>query len=286
VFAAGTAWIPTLGGHLVRVDPATNRSEVVRKGAGMGGASAMSAFDSIWLWHEGKGLFRLDPDTGAVIERIPEEIEPVAVGFGSLWGMAYGHRVVRIDPNTNKVVARLRVSEEEAETHVLGCVEPFRETCPDYLTVHEDRVVVFVDGEDAVFHIDPTTNQVMKRVEMPANPSGFFRLYGDNPWVMTESGLAQVQLDSGEMLAEIPLEEHERTLFFPALRHAIAVNGDTAWLVADYTTTVIDLKRTKIVKTFDTPSSAGVLVAASFGHGDLWISYADGTVRRLDLPET
>jgi DNA-binding beta-propeller fold protein YncE len=285
VLTAGSAWIPTQGGQLARVDATTNTLEVVRRGHGVGGASARPAFGSIWFWHEGKGLFRLHPETGAVMARIPEDIEPVAAGFGSLWGMAYGHTVVRIDPNTNQVVARLRVSEEEAETHALGCVEPFRETCPDYLTVHEDKVVVFIDGEDTVVHIDPTTNQVTKRVKMPANPSGFYRLSGDSPWVMTETGLAKVDLESSEVVAQIPLRVDQRSLFYPALRHAIAINGDTAWLVADYTTTEIDLERAEIVKTFETPGSGGVL-GASFGHGDLWISYAGGTVRRLDLSES
>jgi streptogramin lyase len=286
VFTPGTAWIPTQHrGQLVRVDAATNAFEVVRQGHGMGLSSAMAAFGSLWLSHEGKGLFRLDPDTGDVIARIPENVglnTSGAVGFGSLWGMAPGRTVVRIDPNTNQVVARLRVSNKEAETHVMGCVEPFRRTCPDYLTVHKDRVVVFVDGEDVAVHIDPTTNQVTKRVVMPANPSGFYRLHGDVPWIMTEDGLAQVDLDSGEVLAQIPLREDQRLLLYPALHHAIAINGDTAWLVADYTTTQINLTGAEIVKTFETPGSGGVL-GASFGHGDLWISYAGGTVRRLDL---
>jgi hypothetical protein len=153
------------------------------------------------------------------------------------------------------------------------------------LTVHEDKVVVFIDGEDTAVHIDPTTNQVTKRVKMPANPSGFYRLSGDAPWLMTESGLAKVDLESGGVLSQIPLRLDQRSLFYPALRHAIAINGDTAWLVADYTTTEIDLERAEIVKTFDTPGSGGVL-GASFGHGDLWISYAGGTVRRLDLSES
>jgi hypothetical protein len=83
----------------------------------------------------------------------------------------------------------------------------------------------------------------------------------------------------------IPLEEHQRTLTFPALYRSVAVKCDKAWLVADYTTTEIDLQRGEIVETFDTPGSGGVL-AASFGHGDLWVSYTGGTVRRLDVSES
>jgi len=285
VFTADATWIPTWSGQLTRVDAETNTSEVVRKGQpwdGGEGGSAMSAFGSIWLWEEGRGVFRLDPDTGAATARIPEDIEPRSTGFGSLWGLDVGHEVFRVDPKTNQVVARLRVSDNETETHATGCVEPFRASCPDYLTVHKDRVVVFIDGEDAAVHIDPVTNRVTKRVNMPASSSGFFRLYGEVPWVMTESGLAQVDLDSGEVLAQVPLREDQRALWAPALRHAIAINGDTAWLVADYTTTEIDLKHAKVVKTFDTPGVCCVL-AASFGHGDLWVSYVGGTVRRLDL---
>jgi streptogramin lyase len=282
VITAGAVWIPTQGGQLTRVDPETNESEVVRKGSGMGGVSAMSAFDSIWFWQEAKGLLRLDPDTGAVIARIPRDVELKAIGFGSLWGTNVGHEVLRIDPKTNQVVARLRVSDEKEETEATGCVEPFRATCPDYLTVHEDKVVVFVDGEDAAVHIDPTTNQVTQQVPMPAYTSAFFRLYGDVPWILTDSGLAQVDVDSGEIQAQIPLEEDQRTLTYPALYPSIAVNGDTAWLVADYTTTEIDLKRGAVVETFDTPGAGGVL-AASFGHGDLWVSYTGGTIRRLDM---
>jgi streptogramin lyase len=286
VFTAGATWISTWSGQLTRVDAEKNTSEVVRKGQpwdGREGGSAMSAFGSIWFWEQGRGVFRLDPDTGTVTARIPEDIELRSTGFGSLWGLDVGHKVFRIDPKTNKVVARLRVSDNETETYATGCVEPFRASCPDYLTVHKDRVVVFIDGEDAAVHIDPATNRVTKRVKMPASSSGFYRLYGEVPWVMTESGLAQVDLDSGEVLAQVPLREDQRALWAPALRHAIAINGDTAWLVANYTTTEIDLKHARVVETFDTPGSGGVL-GASFGHGDLWVSYAGGTVRRLDLP--
>jgi hypothetical protein len=80
----------------------------------------------------------------------------------------------------------------------------FRASCPDYLTVHKDRVVVFIDGEDAAVHIDPATNRVTKRVKMPASSSGFYRLYGEVPWVMTDSGLAQVDLDSGRSTGASP----------------------------------------------------------------------------------
>jgi streptogramin lyase len=243
----------------------------------------MSAFGSIWFWQERRGVFRLDPDTGAATARIPEDIEPWSTGFGSLWGLDVGHEVLRIDPNTNQVVARLRVSDHETETHATGCVEPFRASCPDYLTVHKDRVVVFIDSEDAAVHIDPATNRVTKRVKMPASSSGFYRLYGKVPWVITDSGLAQVDLDSGEVLAQVPLRADQRALWAPALRHAIAINGDTAWLVANFTTTEIDLKHAEIVKTFNTPGDCCVL-AASFGHGDLWVTYVGGTVRRVDLP--
>ena len=283
VFTAGAAWIPMRSGHLTRVDAATNTSQVVRKGHSTGeGGSAMSAFGSIWFWQERRGVFRLDPDTGAVTARIPEDIELISTGFGSLWGLDVGHKVFRIDPKTNKVVARLRVSDNETETQATGCVEPFRASCPDYLTVHKDRVVVFIDSEDAAVHIDPATNRVTKRVKMPASSSAFYRLNGEVPWVMTDSGLAQVDLDSGEVLAQVALGADQRALWAPALRYAIAVNDDTAWLVANYTTTEIDLKHAEIVKTFKTPGACCVL-AASFGHGDLWVSYVGGTVRRLDL---
>ena len=284
VFTAGTAWIPMRSGQLTRVDAATNTSQVVRKGHGSTGesGSAMSAFGSIWFWEERRGVFRLDPDTGAVTARIPEDIELISTGFGSLWGLDVGHEVLRVDPKTNQVVARLRVSDNETETHATGCVEPFRASCPDYLTVHKDRVVVFIDSEDAAVHIDPATNRVTKRVKMPASSSAFYRLNGEVPWVMTDSGLAQVDLDSGEVLAQVALGADQRALWAPALRYAIAVNDDTAWLVANYTTTEIDLKHAEIVKTFKTPGACCVL-AASFGHGDLWVSYVGGTVRRLDL---
>jgi hypothetical protein len=74
------------------VDPETNKSEVVQKGSGMGGTSAMSAFDSIWFGRRQRVCFRLDPDTGAVIARIREDVELKAIGFGSLWGLDVGTR--------------------------------------------------------------------------------------------------------------------------------------------------------------------------------------------------
>jgi streptogramin lyase len=283
VFAAGSAWVAGDGGQLARIDAKTNKSEVVLKGKGQHLSDAMSAFDSIWFHHpETRPLVRIDPSTGAVTASIPEAhgAAPAAVGFGSVWGMDVGHKVVRVDPNTNKVVARLRLSTNKVQTH--GCVAPFRNTCPNYLTVHKDKVVVFIEGEDAAVHIDPATNRVTKRVPMPANAAGFYGVEGEVPWIMTESGLAQVDLDSGRVLARIPLGDDQRQLYLEANGPSIAINGDTAWLVADTITTEIDLKRAEVVKTFATPGNSGV-VAASFGHGDLWVSYDFGIVRRLDV---
>jgi hypothetical protein len=282
VFAKGSAWVATDGGQLTRIDAATNKSEVVLKGDGLGGASAMYGPDSIWFQHDAKGLYRVDPGTGVVSPPIPEDIEPAAAGFGSLWGLDVGHEVLRVNPNTYQVLARLDLSDNEWTTH--GCVEPFRLTCPNYLTVHRDRVVVFIEGEDAAVHIDPATNRITKRVKMPANAAGFYGYpWVSPPWTMTQSGLAQVDLDSGKVLARIPLRADQRALSYAAERHSVAMNEGTAWLVADTITTQIDLKRGKVVKTFKTPGAGGV-IAASFGHGDLWVSYEGGTIRRVNLP--
>lgn len=279
-FASGGAWIATDGGYLMRIDVDTNESELVMEGDDQGGATVTSMLGSIWFLHEANGLYRIDPRTSEITTHISEDVDPRAVGFGSLWGMDVGHEVLRVNPDNDQVVARLRVSRNKTATH--GCVPPFRATCPDYLTVHEDSVVMFVEGEDTAVHIDPATNRTTKRVKMPPYSSGLYGVNGEDPWMMSDRGLTQVDLDSGNILARIPLEDHERALSYDALFHSIAINGDTAWLVADTTTTEIDLKRGEVVATFDTPGSGGVL-AASFGHGDLWVSYSGGTVRRIDL---
>jgi hypothetical protein len=161
----------------------------------------------------------------------------------------------------------------------------FRATCPDYLTVHQDKIVVFIEGEDAAVHIDPATNRVTKRIKMPADAAGFYGINGQPPWIMTLTGLAQVDLETGNVLAQIPLGYEQMVLSYEALAPSIAINGDTAWLVADTITTQIDLKARKVVKTFPTPGAGGVL-AAAFGHDDLWVSYDDGTLRRVDLSST
>ena len=282
VFAAGSGWV-AVGVQLMRIDPATNKATVAVKDSGEGSAKVLSAFDSIWFDHELKGLFRVDPRTGAVTARFGEEIGVAAVGFGSLWGMDVNHEVVRVDPSTNKVVARIRVSDKKEETH--GCVAPFRATCPDYLTVHQDKIVVFIEGEDAAVHIDPATNRVTKRIKMPADAAGFYGINGQPPWIMTLTGLAQVDLETGNVLAQIALGYEQMVLSYEALAPSIAINGDTAWLVADTITTQLDLKARKVVKTFPTPGAGGVL-AAAFGHDDLWVSYDDGTLRRVDLSST
>jgi hypothetical protein len=282
VFAAGSGWV-AVGGQLTRIDPAKNKATVV-KNSGEGSAKVLSAFGSIWFDHEFAGLFRVDPRTGAVTARVGEEIGVAAFGFGSLWGMDVEHEVVRVDPLTNKVVARIRVSDKKEETH--GCVAPFRATCPDYLTVHRDKVVVFIEGEDAAVHIDAVTNRVTKRVKMPANAAGFYGINGEAPWVMAESGLAQVDLETGSVVARVPLGPDQRmVLSDEASAPGIAINGDTAWVVADTVTSKIDLKAGEVVKTFPSPGEGGVL-AAAVGDGDLWISYDGGTLRRVDLSGT
>jgi hypothetical protein len=55
-------------------------------------------------------LLRLDPRTGAVVDRIAlgEPSLQVAVGGGAVWVLA-GHQLVKVDPSSNRVVARFPV---------------------------------------------------------------------------------------------------------------------------------------------------------------------------------
>ena len=107
-FAAGSVWVTTWDGFVVRVDPRT-RKVVARVAVGQAPLAARGGFGSVWVTNGADGtVTRLDPEDNSVLATIPVGPVPfqLAVAGGGMW-VASQNAAVKIDPDTDQVALRV-----------------------------------------------------------------------------------------------------------------------------------------------------------------------------------
>jgi len=99
------------GSVLFKVDPATNKVvNRLRIGGYSDEAYVTFAHGSVWVAHWEDGVFRVDPDTMQVIERIDLKAWKIVSDGRAMWVLDEGRSTVsEIDPSTNEVVATIDV---------------------------------------------------------------------------------------------------------------------------------------------------------------------------------
>jgi DNA-binding beta-propeller fold protein YncE len=113
-------------------------------------------------------LVRIDPASNAVVARIPDVSGPLAVGGGALWavdraGARAGHEgssLLRVDPATNQVSSRIPLG-------VAAWDVEFGEGYVWVLPLEPDP------GEGDILQVDPTTSEVVARIEIPLPDTGY-----------------------------------------------------------------------------------------------------------------
>jgi virginiamycin B lyase len=124
--AGGVVWVALPKGGLRRVDPASNRSTVVRIPRCCNGELAAGE-GTLWVANRGDAtLVRVDPTTGRVAARVllpgttEQRPHQVAVGDGAVWVTSASARrgtanlLWRVDPTSNQVTGTLDLGPTSA----------------------------------------------------------------------------------------------------------------------------------------------------------------------------
>ncbi|MET0524906.1 MAG: hypothetical protein ABWZ91_08900 [Nocardioides sp.] len=111
--AAGSVWVTTWDGSVLRMDPESREVEAT-VAVGEGPLAAGEGFGSVWVTSSADGtVTRIDPEDNSVLGTI--EVGPVpfqiAAAGGGMW-VATQDAAVKIDPGENRVVLRVPYPKE------------------------------------------------------------------------------------------------------------------------------------------------------------------------------
>jgi DNA-binding SARP family transcriptional activator/streptogramin lyase len=226
--------------------------------------------DAVWATNADDGtLSRIDPDRRRVVKTIGlgADVNYVDIGFGSVW-VAGGNdeTLFRIDPERNAVEATLR----------FGDPDPLRPK-PVFFVV-AGREAVWITRGDSVLRIDPATNSVTKRVELPT-PAIDLGAGQGNVWVTTRDERL-VRIDEGS--AAISARES-----LPSLGASPVVAAGALWLI-EYTETpqVGKLDPGTVTQLASIPFRSSFIAALAADEGVIWAAdHASSRIWRID-PDT
>jgi hypothetical protein len=302
LFADGAVWVAAPandgvgGGHLIRVDPATNQvtarievSAVPTWVVGGGGLAAGSG--SIWVTGSGRVpgtgsgalLQRIDPVAEDVFATIPldgyagHDVAVANSGVWALFSLRDGHtRVARIDPRTNQVVATVELDHRWA--HRIVPTEAG-------LLVLEHRTSGGGERAGVFTVIDPATNEVVSSEE-PAlpGPGWDLKAWGDQVW--TDAGgwaLARIDPATGRAVGSV------RPVLAVSGSEGIAAGEGGIWFVG-YNPNSRNQRPMTLNRlnpetgTIDVSAEIGVRgTSIAAGAGAIWLLGSEGTLLRFDL---
>jgi YVTN family beta-propeller protein len=176
--AAGSIWVMTYDGYVVRVNP-NDDSVDARIRVGQGPLAVRAGFGSVWVTNGEDGtVTRIDPATNKVVGVIPVGPVPyeLAPAGGGMW-VATQTAAVRIDPATNLV-----------DLHVTLPLPP-QTVAPDTAGVGlaaDEHGVWVSTAVGTVLRLSPTDGRLLAEIRiLPDNHTqpGAVALDGDLVWV-------------------------------------------------------------------------------------------------------
>ena len=178
-----TAWVACKeDGRIARITlPGGRRTATVRIGSPV--TAVAVGLRSVWALDSGSTLYRIDPRTSRIVERIPTGASAaynIWVGAGSVWvADDQGARVIRVSPKTNRVRARIPVGDGPADMVFAG-----------------GRAWVITHRDNAVYRLDLATNAARRLAVVDVANAAAERLafYRGGLWV-TGRGVGLVELD-------------------------------------------------------------------------------------------
>jgi len=195
---SSAVWITNYtDGQIVRVDPVANQvvSSFPFEGpdgiAKDGSTLVVASFD-------GAFVARIDPGSGAIMERVDVLGSPTAIevteGHG-IWAAIFETgEVVQIDSTTFTITQRVIVGAG-----------------PVGLAAHEGSLWITNHEEGTVAEVDMATGEVLKSIGVGLGPTEL-AIVGDDVWVtVTDAGeLVQVERATGDIITRTPLGSNAR----------------------------------------------------------------------------
>ncbi|WP_156841742.1 Vgb family protein [Novosphingobium aquimarinum] len=221
------------------------------------GTMAM-AFGSLWVANcDGGEVYRIDPQSAAVLARIPAGMGPsgelnVVAGAGSIWAPDQtAGTVMRIDPENNRVVAKVPVTEAAS-----------------YLAFGFGALWAASGKGGTLQRIDPATNAVTHTITLGKTP-GFLAAGEGAVWIQEQGDgtLARIDPDSVTVTDRIKVGD--------SLKWGDIDTGDgKVWLrtTDDQTFVVIDAATSQILARVGRPEGSGALRYTPNG---IWTSAHD-----------
>lgn len=241
--------------ELYRIDPATNRVvatfpipshvEGVRDVAG-------------WLWlsrYEPNELVKVDPTSGAVIDRLSFDSQPNLASDGErLWVVADRNgeaTVVEIDPVTTVVIGELPLDGPSG-----------------FALADGDDLWVANMGGTTVSRVDVVESRVTSVIDVGGEPRGIVAASG-SIWVAVN----QAGVDRAGSIVRLDPESEQVIASITTGRfvHSLAAVGDQIWATnfLDGTVSVIDSRSGELVASSPIGNRPGGVAA---GHGSVWLT--------------
>jgi hypothetical protein len=216
-------WLFTTDGHLVRIDPRTNKVAVTTQLSLSSSDFQSLAGDATGLWvtdWSASKVLRFDPRTLKSITSISTagESKGVLLAGGVVWiANTRGGSVERVDPATNKVAGRIP----------LGPVGP---SGPNWLAEGLGSIWVGVPNASIVARINEATNTVEATIDVanPASPCGGMAAGTTAVWITSCDGsdfVAQIDPVTNTVAATIDLGGRGYTFAMVADRPWVSPTG-------------------------------------------------------------
>lgn len=222
-----------------------------------------AAVDGVWIGHDDGTVARIDPATNAVVATIqvtdptPDAFLDMLIAFDAVWAtMPQAQSLARIGIMSN-VVAEI--------------IEP--DTEPVKLAAGAGSVWASAFFQSEVLRIDPATNAVVARVEVPSA----LAIAADDTAVWTSAGEAVARIDplTNQVVATIGVSGKVRQ---------VMVTDGAVWVMlgdadeqGNGLLDRIDPERDEVIATLAMPRGVGLWISAS--EDAVWIVTAEGAVR-------
>ena len=264
--------IPVEGAPTVDIEDRLIREIKVDEGPGW----LLSAFGSLWVKEDHGEVLRVDTESGDILAEIPDGdwAQPICQGLGAsedaIWSCPREGVVARIDPKTESLEQTLRIDKTvdqtrlpsvngqlwvltdggetltpiDTETNKPGPAIDLGSACAD-VTASEDELWVSCYVDNRVLRIDPATGEIVTEIELD-RPRTI--ALGEDLWVGTELGVAQLEPESLEVIALYDA--------YPGVDGAIFAGTDDVWIRESHPApflTRIDPDAHEVVETIEAP---------------------------------
>jgi streptogramin lyase len=266
----------------------------------------VEAFDSLWVKRDDGAVVRVDPATSKIAAEIPpgpgSPSQHLCQGIGAsgeaIWSCPPGKEIVRIDPETNEVTATVPINKLPDQGRIvsasdrvwvltdsgaeLTAIDP-GDNKPIETVKLDGRCTELASGGSTVWAMCPFDDRVLRIDARSGEVGDTLELAGatnasvsDHLWVGFEGGVAQVDLDTLEVLAVYDVH--------PRYGGSIFTTPDAVWVReegGEFLTRIDPMGQriVEVIKAPELPSGGDVVQIAD----SVWATaYDDATLVELE----